>query len=299
MVGDLIKAIRPLNLLIVAILQLLLYYNILLPHLDHPRLTLYTFGGFVLSTLLLTASGYLINDYYDHIGDQINKQGWHRLTRSQLIVTYSIVSLLGVAISLAVAYSIGQLSYVSIYVLASILLYSYSAWGKRQPLIGNVMVAVFCGLSITILLLTERPALLSLMDTTPTLYHQIVHLVIGLSVFAFMITLVREMVKDVQDIEGDRAQGYTTLPIIIGIPRTKVMITWYLGVTLALAIWWIISQWQSQSLPANIYFVFGVIGSLIIAIYRSSQLDGIDTYAGLSKLCKGVMLLGIIYVLLV
>ncbi len=299
MVGDLIKAIRPLNLLIVAILQLLLYYNILLPHLDHPRLTLYTFGGFVLSTLLLTASGYLINDYYDHIGDQINKQGWHRLTRSQLIVTYSIVSLLGVAISIAVAYSIGQLSYVSIYVLASILLYSYSAWGKRQPLIGNVMVAVFCGLSITILLLTERPALLSLMDTTPTLYHQIVHLVIGLSVFAFMITLVREMVKDVQDIEGDRAQGYTTLPIIIGIPRTKVMITWYLGVTLALAIWWIISQWQSQSLPANIYFVFGVIGSLIIAIYRSSQLDGIDTYAGLSKLCKGVMLLGIIYVLLV
>jgi len=299
MVGNLLKAIRPLNLLIVALLQYLLYYQVLIPTLDDPRLTAVTFAGFVLSGVLLTASGYLINDYYDYAGDQINKKDWHSLTQSQLLTATVITVSIGALLSLWVAYSIHALLYVSIYLLAAVLLYSYSAWGKRQPLIGNLMVAAFCGLSITVLLLAEWPALSLALETTPSPSTHVVNLILGLSIFAFMITLVREMVKDVQDIHGDRAQGYNTLPIKSGIPRTKLMILWYIGLTLILAISWAFSQWNNQSLIANLYFAISVIGSLAYLLYRSTHLHGNETYGQVSTLCKYVIVLGMGYVVLV
>lgn len=299
MVSDLIKAIRPLNLLIVALLQILLYYKVLYPALESPRLTILTFGGFVLSSIILTASGYLINDYYDYDGDQINKQDWHQLTPSQLITATGILTLIGGLISLWVAYSINEPCYVLIYFLAGALLYTYSSWGKRKPLIGNLMVSLFCGLSITILLLAEWPALITGLDTSPLISTKAIQLILGLSVFAFLVTLVREVVKDVEDIKGDALQGYTTLPIKIGIPRTKLMIMWYLGITFILAIWWAVSQYTEQSLIANLYFDVGVLGSLLYLLYRASHLHGNASYAHLSKLCKYTMVVGILYVVVV
>ena len=299
MVSSLLKAVRPINLVIVAVLQLLLYSTILLPILDNPRLTYLTFGGFVFSTVLLTTSGYLINDYFDYKGDQINKKDWHQLSQSQLLKATMITTVLGCISSFWVACSIDKLSYILLFFAASALLYSYSSWGKRQPLIGNIMVAAFCGLSLTVLLLAEWPALMHALDNNPIEANQAISLILGLSAFAFLITLVREIVKDVEDVEGDKSQGYHTLPIKIGIARTQLMIIWYLILTLILAVWWGFSQWNFQSVIANLYFTLGVIGSLLYLIYRAYHLHGNASYTELSKLCKYAMVIGMIYVTLV
>jgi len=178
MVAQFFKAIRPINLAIVGGYQYIIYYKYILSIVENPRLSPLHFLGFVVTTLLVTAGGYLINDYYDHEGDLINKTNWHKLNKSTLWNAYIVVTLLGFIIALWIAYQIRHLSYAGIYAFAVALLYVYSAWAKRQALIGNIIVAAFSGLSILVLLLTEWPALTIVMTISPTGYWRDVNLCI-------------------------------------------------------------------------------------------------------------------------
>lgn len=290
MVSHYLKAVRPINLAIVGIYQYLLYYKYLYNVIESPRLNVISFAGFVLTTVLITGGGYLINDYFDYDGDRINKSNWHQLKKVDLMKYYIVISTIGLLLAIEVAYSIDHLEYVFLYLIAVALLYVYSAWAKRKALIGNIIVALFCGLSIVVLLLTEIPGLVQLRMHEPWVLYKSIAIIGGMSIFAFLVNLTRELVKDVEDIEGDRIEGYTTLPITIGISKSKALIIFYQVVTLALSIVWLLSFWSFFSMLSHIVFA-GMVAAQLYVLYYATTMEVKPNYSRLSTLLKVIMVM--------
>ncbi len=239
------------------------------------KTTLTDWHLFVLSvsTMIIAAAGYIINDYYDVKIDLINKPErvvvGKRITRRYAILLHSALSFMGVGLGLLLNWKIAAINFLSAF-----LLWLYSNQLKRQPFIGNVVVAALTGLSILLL---------------EVLYKNNSSLIVIYSLFAFFITLVREVVKDMEDLKGDNTFGCKTLPIIWGIRKTKVFL-YLLLVVFSVAVL-LLNHFYSR-LPI-VYFLiclFGPVGWLLIRLVRA---DTIKEFYQLSQLCKIIMLLGI------
>jgi 4-hydroxybenzoate polyprenyltransferase len=201
------------------------------------------FALLVFSTLLIAAAGNIINDYFDIKADKINKP-------EKLIVSTSISKrnaikyhwyLSGIAIIIAIFLSLyyHSLSYIFIHVLAINLLWLYSAYFKKKMLLGNLLIASLTALVIVLsgihlyhvcdFLL--HPNLDGKISIHPSIEDAVFHwknvflntgnFVILLSVFAFILNLGREIVKDIEDVTGDKEIHAHTLPITLGIKKTK------------------------------------------------------------------------------
>lgn len=224
------------------------------------------------STILIAAGGYSINDYYDVKIDLINKPErvvvGKTLSRRTVLLLHSMLSLSGVALGFLISWRIGL-----VHAGAAFLLWLYSNALKREPLIGNVVVAFLTGLSIFIIHLVYPG-----WAATISVY----------SLFAFAITLVREIIKDMEDLRGDNTFGCRTLPIIWGIRPTKVFI--YALLLLFGVVVVIIHIWVTP-LPV-LYFgcLFLPIGILFAWLIRADTRR--DFYL-LSQFSKLIMLAGI------
>src|SRR5690606_19191379 len=159
----------------------------------------------VLSTLLIAAAGYIINDYFDVKIDLVNKPKrvivGRYLKRRMAIGTHQLLNVLGVIAGLLVSYKVALVNIFSVSPL-----WLDSERYKRQLLIGNVAVSLLTALSLMILTVH---------------YPQNRKLIFIYAVFAFFISLIREIVKDIEDMKGDAFHGCRTLPIVVGIRRTK------------------------------------------------------------------------------
>ncbi len=225
------------------------------------------------STILIAAAGYIINDYYDVKIDYINKPErviiGKSITRRYAILFHVVLSLAGVLIGVYLSWSITALNVVSVF-----LLWFYSNNLKRLPFIGNLTVAVLTGAaiySLEILYRTGNP------------------LVMIFAIFALFITLVREIIKDVQDLKGDNSFGCKTLPIVLGIRRTKFII--YI-IILIFSLIVIAFNHFFKALPFQYYLLFLFV-PLLLLVYRLIRADTRRDFALLSTLCKVIMLLGI------
>ncbi len=226
------------------------------------------------STMIIAAAGYIINDYYDVKIDLINKPErvvvGKKITRRYAILLHTILSFIGIGLGLILSWQIAAINFLSAF-----LLWLYSNQLKRQPFIGNLVVAALTGLSILLL---------------EVLYKNNSPLIVIYSLFAFFITLVREIVKDMEDLKGDNTFGCKTLPIIWGIRKTKVFL--YILLAIFSVVVLLVNHLYSR-LPI-IYFLlclFGPIGWLLVRLVRA---DTIKEFYQLSQLCKIIMLLGIV-----
>ncbi len=228
----------------------------------------------VISTVLIAAGGYIINDYYDVKIDLINKPErvviGKGITRRYALLFHSLLSVSGVAIGLLLDWRIGVLNFFSAF-----FLWLYSNALKRLPFIGNFTVALLTGLSIFIVNL---------------LYPPVHILVTTYSFFAFFITLVREIIKDLEDLRGDDTFGCKTLPIVWGIRRTKVF-TYFLMIlfaSLVLSLHQLVMQ-----LPMQLFFWTLFMPMLILAGWLVRADTRRDFYQ-LSQFCKLIMVAGIL-----
>ncbi len=213
-----VKAARPLNLFIVFVTQYLFYtQNFDLGDKDALVLAHTLLLPFIIVTTLITASGYYINDYFDFASDLVNKKK-RMESKSAYLFLYTITVLLGYGIAIRVAYQVGNMYLSTIYIIAVAILFIYSAILKSKGLVGNITVAMFSASVILIILFAERQYLVE-MDTD----HNILCKGILLSAFIFFISLVREIIKDIEDINGDKSVGYNTFPISAGVDRAKVL----------------------------------------------------------------------------
>ena len=228
----------------------------------------------VASTVIIAAAGYIINDYYDIKIDLINKPQrvviGKSITRRYALFFHSILVVIGMALGFVISWRIGIVNFLSAF-----LLWWYSNSLKRQPFIGNLVVAVLTSISILLI---------------DILYYSDNLLVIIYALFAFFMTLIREILKDMEDLRGDNTFGCKTLPIVWGIRRTKGMI-YSLLILLAASV--LLLNVRFVQLPFY-YFVIFLYVPLALLVLRLIRADTRKDFYWLSQWCKIIMLLGIL-----
>jgi len=226
------------------------------------------------STAIIAGAGYIINDYYDIKIDLINKPErvviGKSITRRYALFFHSVLSIVGVALGFLLGWKVGVIHFLSVF-----LLWWYSNSLKRQPFIGNFVVAWLTSISIVLVNI---------------LYDLTNPLVVIYALFAFFMTLIREIVKDMEDLKGDNTFGCKTLPIIWGIRKTKWII--YVLLVLLGASVVLLNERYSQ-LPLSYFLIFLYI-PLGLLLVRLIPADTRKDFYWLSQWCKVIMLFGVV-----
>ncbi|MFN5557180.1 MAG: geranylgeranylglycerol-phosphate geranylgeranyltransferase [Chryseotalea sp.] len=229
------------------------------------------------STIIIAAAGYIINDYYDIKIDYINKPErvviGKIIPRRFAILFHTLFSVGGIAIGFYLSWQIGVIHFFSAF-----MLWLYSNSLKRLPLIGNVVIAFLTALSVFII---------------AVFYKTNINLILIYALFAFFISLVREVVKDMEDLKGDITFGCKTLPILWGIRKTKYFLYSVLVVFVLLVL---ILDSYFTILP-SVYFMSFLFLQLAWFALRLHRADTVKDFRWLSNLSKIIMLLGIISML--
>jgi 4-hydroxybenzoate polyprenyltransferase len=264
---------RPINLLMVGFTQLMTAYFLVettpqgLPVFQDFNLYLLVF-----STIIITAAGYMINDYYDVKIDYVNRP--HEvivgkgIKRRMIIMLHTVFNFAGIGIGFLIAPRIGLINFV-----AAFLLWLYSNQLKRKPFIGNLTVAFLTGLAIYLVAFYYQKSEL---------------LVLTYAIFAFFLNLIREIIKDIEDRPGDRKHGCRTLPIVIGFRKTKDVI-FLVAICFVCAIMIITIELNKPQL----FYYFGGLGIFFMYfMYQIYQADRKDHFSKLSIFAKILMLVG-------
>jgi 4-hydroxybenzoate polyprenyltransferase len=226
-----------------------------------------------ISTILIASAGYIINDYYDVKIDTINKPDrivvGKFMSRRTAMKLHSVLNLLGIGFGFCVNWKVG-----SICLIISFLLWLYSVSFKKLPLIGNLVVAILTAASLLLLLFY---------------YNKNTILIIAYAQFAFYISLIREIIKDMEDMKGDTAFGCRTLPILFGLRKTKSI----LFILILCFVISLIVLGNSISLPILIYFIPFIFLPLLWLSIKLLRADSIKDFRHLSLICKGIMVTGI------
>jgi 4-hydroxybenzoate polyprenyltransferase len=270
-----LKIIRPNNLLMVAFAQLMTAYFLVENTREGlPVLQDYNLYLLIISTVILTASGYMINDYYDVKIDYVNRPKavvvGKGMKRRMVMILHTVMNFVGISLGVLVHPRIGTITF-----LAAFLLWFYSNTLKRLPFIGNLTVAALTGLSIWIV----------------GIYYQTSQLLIlTYAIFAFFINLIREIIKDIEDRHGDRKHGCKTLPIVIGFRNTKKVI-FFIATCFVCSILVVTFKINDPRL----FFYFGALGILFVFfMYRIYVADRKAHFTQLSAFSKVLMLTGVV-----
>jgi 4-hydroxybenzoate polyprenyltransferase len=299
------------NLLIIALTQYAMRYFIMEPLLPSAGFSLqldnFHFALLVLSTVFISAAGYIINDYFDIQTDWINKPErvvvGVSINRRMAMTLHTVLNLIGLAIGIYLSVYIKLFSLSFIFLLTSGLLWFYSTSYKKQFLIGNLTVAFMTSLVPMIVILFELPLLNreygTIMLQYNTNFNYIFIWVTGFAVFAFITTFIREIIKDAEDFEGDHAYGMKTIPIKLGMKATKVIIMTLILICVVMLLFilikFIMFSGDSPDFISLVYFVallvlpFFVLSTMIIM--ASKKID----YRRASLLIKIIMLTGVLY----
>src|SRR5882724_7619327 len=234
--GAFLTLIRWPNLFFIALTQYLFYYCILTPGLHHSQalqnmdyydanaLLPQRFWLLSLSSVLIAAAGYIINDYFDLDIDRVNKPSRlvvdRIIKRRWTIVWHWVFSGIGVALGFYVSWKLHNIVVGLTNVGCVVLLWFYSTTFKRKLLIGNIIISLLTAWVILVLFVCE--ARISSDPIYKEISSRLFKFAIVYGSFAFIISLVREVVKDIEDMDGDAKYGCRTMPIVWGVNVAKV-----------------------------------------------------------------------------
>jgi len=312
---DLMTLVRLPNLLVVALTMMLMRYAVIRPVLnaipvtmaDNPLLvTRMTFqlGWFdflilVVSACFITAAGYVINDYFDIRTDFINRGRiivGNTVTRRMAMMYHNVLNILGVAGGTYVSARIGYIWLGIFFVLITGLLYFYSATFKKQSLIGNIIVALLVAMVPMLVVVYDAAPIYSYYSRVLTDFPGVAILfwwVGGFSLFAFLTTLIREIIKDMEDCEGDRETGMKTLPVRCGLKTCKTIIILLSLVTLLL--FYLVWQRYLHDTVTLVYISLLLAAPLLAVIYRVATGREKQQFHVASRLMKLIMVAGMLY----
>lgn len=294
-----LNLIRWKNLLMIALVQLLLKYAFLEPF--GAITSLDTFGIFLLiiATISIAAAGNIINDINDIETDVINKPNKIIIGKSISEKTgynlFIILNVIGVGVGYYLSNSIGRSGFFSLFVIISVLLYVYSTYLKQLFLVGNIVISVLVSLSILIVGVFELiPNITEQNQTIQLLYFKTI---LNYAYMAFILNLIREIAKDVEDIDGDTKTGMNTLPIIIGVEKTKYILFGLSVLTLSIIGYYVIDSLYKNQV-AVIYFLLFIIAPLLYLCIKILNVKSKSDYSHISNVLKLIMLFGMLSLLL-
>lgn len=247
----------------------------------------------ILSTALMAAGGYIINDIYDTQSDSTNKPE-KLLVGVKISVPmawnlYWLHSVSGVLIGLYLALQIGIYQLLAVPLMVSGLLWFYTTSYKKLPLVGNVVISLFTAFVPMVVGLFEMIAELQLFKKT---YFDIWY-VAAYAAFAFLISMVREVIKDMEDVEGDKQNDCNTIPVLWGIPTAKIIAAFFAVILLGFLTYLQYIQKQTNDMVSFYYFLLLVTIPLLVLIALIIGANSKQAYTWASRLSKWVMLSGI------
>ena len=236
------KLIRWPNLFFIAVTQVLFRFFVLNfvykgsnnDYGENIKLSLPLFYWLVFASICIAAAGYIINDYFDVNIDLVNKPGKlivdRYIKRRWTIVWHIILSFIGLVISCYIGYKLRNF-YIPLFNFAAIIaLFFYSTTFKKKLLIGNIIISLLTAWVILVLTFSEY----SFRIIFPDIYwKRLVKVSFIYAGFAFIISLIREVIKDMEDMQGDAKYGCTTMPIVWGLQVSKVFAAVWLVVIIA------------------------------------------------------------------
>lgn len=259
----------------------------------------------ILATVLIAAGGYVINDYFDVKIDRINRPDEVIVTRSiskPAAMRLSIIlSGIGIACGIALAVVLKSLTIGILFVLIPGLLWFYSSSYKRLFMIGNLIIALLAGVTPIVVAMTNVAVLQLRYETIlpyTTLVHDIYAWLGGFALFAFLLTWIREIIKDMQDQMGDRELECHSMPVVWGEKWTKVFVTGLIVITLVIIghLWWHIlpfpTAWTNLSTR---YIALGIVTPLLCSVWLLWSAKIPSDYKVCQQVVKFTMLIGMLY----
>ena len=288
-----LKFIRYQNLLLIALVQIFIKYGLFEPLGAATILNSFGFTLLVIATICIAAAGNIINDIYDVEIDKINKPNkvliGKKISERSANRLFIILNVIGVAIGFYLSNSIGKPSFAALFIVFSALLYLYASYLKGMLIIGNLLISLLVAMSLIIVGLFDL--LPAINPENQTSQSAIFKIVLHYAFFAFFINLIREIVKDLQDINGDKKGGMNTLAIALGRKRT-IKIVFVLGALLVFGVVFYMYENIYNEQILLLYFLFAIVAPLLYFCIKSYSAETIKEFAFLSTLLKIIMFLG-------
>ncbi len=312
-----LKLIRPKNLLLIAVTQFMMRYAVIIPILKYEgfesQFSHLSFLLLVLSTVLLAAAGYVINDYFDTQTDILNRPKsviiGNTIKRRTALTLHVLISIIAIVIGFYISWKINLWNLVYVYVLITGLLWFYSSNFKRQLLIGNIIAALMIALVPLATVLYELPPINQIYYETLLALHRdfmiLFYWVLGFAIFAFLITLTIEIIKDTEDFEGDMAYGRHSLAIVYGTSITKnTLIGIIVSTIFLIVIAWILFITKKLNLLhlqviSGLYLLVMLVIPYIVLILKIVKAKEKEDWAYAKTIAKAIMIGGILFSLVI
>ncbi|MEO6636851.1 MAG: geranylgeranylglycerol-phosphate geranylgeranyltransferase [Ginsengibacter sp.] len=296
------KLIRWPNLLFIALTQLLFryfifhfVYNINTNTGNVIKLTSPLFILIVIASICIAAAGYIINDYFDLNIDMVNKPEKlivdRFIKRRWAIVLHIVLSFIGLVLSMYVGYKLSNFYIPFLNFIAILTLWFYSTTFKKKFLIGNILISLLTAWVILVLTTAEYNFNINTADVA---WRRLIKVSFIYAGFAFIISLIREVIKDMEDLPGDAKYGCTTMPVVWGIKVSKVFVAvWIVVLTVAVALiqfyvihlgWWF----------SALYSVVGIVIPLVWVLNKLHKAQTPKDFHLLSSAVKLIMFTGIL-----
>ncbi|MBR4706365.1 MAG: geranylgeranylglycerol-phosphate geranylgeranyltransferase [Paludibacteraceae bacterium] len=308
-INDIMRLVRWSNLLFLAALIWLMEKWVAVPILDKAafgeQMPWYVLLLLMSATVLIAAGGYVINDYFDVKIDRINRPDELIVTRTVTKPTAMRLSIglsaAGMVCGLVLALLLRSMTFAILFIIVPGLLWFYSSSYKRLFMVGNLTISLLAALT-PMMVAMANVAVLQLRYATilpyTTLVHDLYAWLGGFALFAFLLTWIREIVKDMQDQMGDRELECHSMPVVWGDMWTKIFVTALIVLTLAVIghLWYHVLPfdrgWSSLSTR---YILFGVVTPLVgsLGLLWAAKIP--SDYKTCQQLVKFTMLLGMLY----
>lgn len=301
-----LRLIRYQNLLLLALMQLIFHYGFLQKQISSlaPELALndWQFLLLVLSTICIAGGGYLINDVFDKNIDRINKPERviidKHISEATAYNFYIVLNVIGVGIGFYLSNYIEKPSFSTIFILIAATLYLYAMSLKKSLLVGNILIAAMLAISVLIV---------GIFDLLPIITKEnqlslgnLFKIIIDYAVFAFLINLIREIIKDIEDIEGDMDSGSKSLPIVVGIKKTKMLLSVLLIISIVLLGWYSYMYFFKNDLHIVLLYMLAlVLSPLVYVVIRLWEAKQKEDFTHLSLVLKAIILFGILSLLVI
>jgi 4-hydroxybenzoate polyprenyltransferase len=289
-----LKIIRPSNLLLLLLTQSLIKYGFLEPLDVAVAMGVIDFALLVLATLCIAAAGNIINDIEDVSIDTLNKPNTvlvgKKISEKAAYNYYITLNIIGVAAGFYLSNRMGHPGLAAVFIIISALLYSYAVYLRSLLVVSNLTISILVATSLLVLIIFDvYPAINT---TTTELQVTASKVILWYASCAFYVTLIREIVKDIQDVNGDKKGGRNTIPILVGRARTTTIV-FVMGVVMLGGILWFSYAFLYQFIGVAGYFIFLIGGPLLYFCIRSWNPEKPKDYRTMSTILKIVMFTGV------
>jgi 4-hydroxybenzoate polyprenyltransferase len=289
-----LKIIRPVNLLLLALVQILIKFVLFEAFNIEIAMRNTQFLWLLIATLAIAAAGNVVNDIYDVDIDKINKPDkvivGKQISEKKAFTYFIILNCIGVISGFILANQLGKPGLAATFIIISALLYIYSTQLKAMLLTGNIIISLLVAFSLLIVLIFD---LYPIADNGLTATQkQVSAIVLHYAIFAFTINLMREIVKDLEDINGDKKGEIRTLAIAIGRQRTT-MLVFAMAVIFIMSIVFYLYTFLYNKQLMVLYFLFLIVAPLIYFCIRTWGAKSQKEYTTMSVILKVTMFTGI------